>query len=167
MKIHAGLLTHNNTSAGVGKVLDLGFNGDFDYKNHSWNMVFVATAGGNGHEEPVVVEVFSSDDYTAVSAGNPASRIASITIPVESLGRNGRVYGFTMPKGVKRYFTIKVDGNPDFSTGITVTAGITDDVDTDVVPGVDWTYYKADTTTSEVKGVMSEAMEAIFPEANE
>ena len=42
MKIHKHLLTHDDVvGATAGKILDLGFNGPFDIKNHNWNMVFV------------------------------------------------------------------------------------------------------------------------------
>jgi hypothetical protein len=46
-----------------------------------------------------------------------------------------------MPRGLERYFTLAVTG----ADATVVTAGITDAVDTDVNPGVDWTYFKADT----------------------
>ena len=155
MKIHKSFLTHDGTTTGEGKILDLGFNGDFDHKNHSWNMVFVAptdTADGNF-------------PYTVVVKSGDTTEGTMPTIATATVENGGQPTGFPMPKGVKRYFTLAISP-ADGGTLRAVTAGITDEVDTDVLPGVNWTYYKADTSTSEVKGTMSEAMETLFPEAN-
>jgi hypothetical protein len=53
-----------------------------------------------------------------------------------------------MPKGLKRYFTLGITGT---TLPATVTAGITDIVDTDTE--FDWTNYKAQTGTSAVPEV--------------
>lgn len=154
MKIHKGFLTHDNTNTGEGKILDLGFNGDFDHKNHSWNMVFVAPAPIAESNFPFTVVVKSGDTVGEMT-----------TIATATVEYGGQPTGFPMPKGVKRYFTLAITSAPGGTLGA-ITAGITDEVDTDVLPGVNWTYYNADTSTSEVKGIMSEAMEKLFPEAN-
>lgn len=162
MKIHKGFLTHDATTGGAGKVLDLGFNGDFDYKNHTWNMLFVQIPSREGaYDEdffPVTVMVKTADTLAGVASGT----FATLTIPWNASYAKGGVAFFPMPKGLKRYFTMAItsaDGGD-----ATYTAGITDGEDTVVTPGMNWTYYNADTSTSEVKGIMSEAMERLFSE---
>jgi len=187
MQIHKGLLTHDGVvGATAGKVLDLGFNGDFDIKNHRWNTVFVAfpanssataitlaaktwfpaeyktgvaysandlvaykgnaykvtsaiTAVNNTGFDKVVADKLDLAGVSAVFAANAAT-IGSVTVPAAN-AKLGGVWGMPMPRGLERYFTLAVTG----ADATVVTAGITDAVDTDVNPGVDWTYFKADT----------------------
>jgi hypothetical protein len=144
MKIHKDLLTHDGVApAETGRVLDLGFNGDFDHKKHDWNMLFVqfpAKAGGSD----MTLTAFSAQSGVANLATN-ANAIGSIIVPAETIQKGG-VVGFNMPTGLKRYFTIAFTGTtlPD-----AVTAGVTDEVDTDLA--FNWTNYKAATGTSEIR----------------
>lgn len=146
MKIHASLLTHDGVApATAGKVLDLGFNGDFDHKKSDWNMLFVQfPAKSNGTALTLTAYTVQSTISGIVAAGN---KIGELVIPAATVQKGG-VVGMRMPKGLKRYFTLGFAGTykPD-----TVTAGITDEVDTDLT--IDWTNYKAATGTSEVAEV--------------
>lgn len=143
MKIHNGLLTHDGVApATAGKVLDLGFDGDFDVKNTSWNTVFVAFAKADkGTDMTVKVQSVQS---TISAITNSANTIGTFVIPAASIQKGG-VYGIKMPTGLKRYFTLAITGT---TLPATVTAGITDVVDTDTE--FNWTNYKASTGTSEV-----------------
>lgn len=143
MKIHNGLLTHDGVApATAGKVLDLGFDGDFDVKNTSWNTVFVAFAAtAKGTDMTVKVQSVQS---TISSITNSVNTIGTFVIPAASIQKGG-VYGIKMPTGLKRYFTLAITGT---TLPATVTAGITDVVDTDTE--FNWTNYKASTGTSEV-----------------
>lgn len=143
MKIHNGLLTHDGVApATAGKVLDLGFDGDFDVKNTSWNTVFVAFAAmAKGTDMTVKVQSVQS---TISGITNSANTIGTFVIPAASIQKGG-VYGIKMPTGLKRYFTLAITGT---TLPATVTAGITDVVDTDTE--FNWTNYKASTGTSEV-----------------
>ena len=144
MKIHKDLLTHDGVApATAGKVLDLGFNGDFDHKKHDWNMLFVqfpATDKGTD----MTLTAFSAQSGVE-NIATDANAIGSIIVPADTV-RKGGVVGVDMPTGLKRYFTIALKGTtlPD-----AVTAGITDEVDTDLA--FNWTNYKAATGTSEVR----------------
>lgn len=164
MKIHKGFLTHDATTGGVGKLLDLGFNGDFDYKNHTWNMLFVQIpsreAAYTKESFPITVSLITANSLDDEDGG---TIFATLAIPWNASYAKGGVAFFPMPKGLKRYFTMSITGAGE---GTKFTAGITDGEDTAVTPGMNWTYYKADTSTSEAKGIMSEAMEKLFPEAN-
>lgn len=144
MKIHNDLLTHNGVAANAtGKVLDLGFNGDFDRKKLEWNMVFVQfPAKASGTDMTVKVYSVQSSISGIVDAGNV---IGTVVVPAAEVQKGGLI-GLPMPKGLKRYFTIGISGTTIPTTGI--TAGITDEVDTDLK--FDWTNYKAATGSTEV-----------------
>ena len=146
MKIHQAFLTHDNvTPATAGKVIDLGFNGDFDMKQSEWNMIFIQFAGkSSGTAMTVKAYSVQSTISGIVADGNV---IGTLVVPATTVQKGG-VVGIRMPKGLKRYFTLGVSGVtlPSY-----VTAGITDVVDTDTV--FDWTNYKAQTGTSEVTEV--------------
>lgn len=145
MRIHKDLLTHDNVAPGApAKVIDLGFNGDFDHKKSDWNMLFVQFAG-KATGTALTVKAYSVQDTISgiVSNGNI---IGQFVIP-EADVRKGGVFGVPVPRGLKRYFTLGFEGTtaPDY-----VTAGITDEVDTDT--RFDWTNYKAaNTGSSEVR----------------
>jgi hypothetical protein len=138
------------THAGVapttaGKVIDLGFNGDFDVKKTDWNTVFVqfpAKAGGT--EMTVSVYTVQSGISGIVATGN---KIGEIVVSAASVQKGG-VVGIPMPRNLKRYFTLGITGT---TIPATVTAGITDVVDTDL--DFNWTNYKAQTGSSEVEEV--------------
>jgi hypothetical protein len=146
MKIHASLLTHDGVApATAGKVIDLGFDGDFDVKKTDWNTVFVqfpAKAGGT--QMTVTVYTVQSGIGGIVAVGN---KIGEIVIPADSVQKGG-VVGIPMPRNLKRYFTLGITGT---TIPATVTAGITDVVDTDL--DFNWTNYKAQTGSSEVEEV--------------
>lgn len=144
MKIHQDLLTHDGVApATTGKVIDLGFNGDFDRKNTNWNMVFVQFgAKASGTDMTVKAYSVQSTISGIVGSGNV---IGQIVIPAAVVQKGG-VVGIPMPKGLKRYFTLGISGT---TLPAAVTAGITDEVDTDLT--FDWTNYKAATGTSEVR----------------
>lgn len=136
--IHKGLLTHDGVvPATAGKVIDLGFNGDFDIKNNAWNMVFVAFPT-NPDAAAITVSVKTAQEKDSVAA---AAALASFTVP-QTVAKEGGTFGIRMPMGIKRFFTLAITGG---SAADKYTAGITDIVDTDVNPGVDWTNYKAST----------------------
>lgn len=156
MKIHKDLLTHDgftltknkNDGTNKGKVLDLGFNGDFDVKKTDWNTFFVQVNGLPSVDASAVAKVVAYSVQSTISgiigAGN---KIAEFDIP-NSVLKNGGVIGIPMPRGLKRYFTVDVvTSNHDLPTSF--TAGITDVVDTDL--NINWTNYKAVTGTSEVR----------------
>lgn len=165
MKIHKDLLTHdgkalvaNKSDATlVGKAIDLGFNGDFDHKKSDWNMLFVQCDGGSGDPNAslvVTMKVYSaqtlsgaSDAAKAAAMVADANLIGSAVIPADVI-KNGGVIGIPMPSGLKRYFTINFTTS-EHSVGTTaakLTAGITDEVDTDT--RFNWTNYKAQNTGS-------------------
>lgn len=146
MKIHASLLTHDGVApATTGKVLDLGFNGDFDVKKTDWNTVFVQfPAKANGTQMTVSVYTVQSTISGIVATGN---KIGDIVIPAASVQKGG-VVGIPMPRNLKRYFTLGIAGSTLPSV---VTAGITDVVDSDL--DFNWTNYKAQTGSSEVDEV--------------
>ena len=168
MKIHKDLLTHdgkalvqNKADATlVGKAIDLGFNGDFDHKKSDWNMLFVQCDGGSGDPNSsleVTMKVYSaqtlSGDTDSAKAANmvsDANLIGSAVIPADVI-KNGGVTGIPMPSGLKRYFTINFTTS-NHSVGTTaakLTAGITDEVDTDT--RFNWTNYKAQTGSSALR----------------
>ena len=66
--------------------------------------------------------------------------IGTMTI-TEAAVKKGGVFGVPMPVGLKRLFGIALSG----ASGVVVTAGITDQVDTDCVPGADFTFLRAET----------------------
>ena len=146
MKIHKSFLTHDGVvPTTAGKAIDLGFNGDFDFKKNEWNMVFIqfpAKASGTA----MTVKVYTKQDNitSLVSDGNA---IGTIVIPADKVQKGG-VVGIRMPNGIKRYFTLGITGT---TLPATVTAGITDVVDTDTE--LDWTNYKAKTGISAVPEV--------------
>ena len=146
MKIHQSFLTHDGVAPSAdGKVIDLGFNGDFDLKKNEWNMIFIQFAG-KANATPITVTAYSKQsEISSITDGSNA--IGTLSIPSDK-AKKGGVFGVRMPKGLKRYFTLGITGTvlPD-----TVTAGITDIVDTDTE--FDWTNYKANTGTSEVPEV--------------
>lgn len=148
MKIHASFLTHDGVSpTTTGKVIDLGFNGDFDVKKTDWNTVFVQfPAKANGTQMTVTVYTIQSGISGIVASGN---KIGEIVIPATSVQKGG-VVGIPMPRNLKRYFTLGITGSTS-TLPSTVTAGITDVVDTDL--DFNWTNYKASTGTSEVPEV--------------
>lgn len=136
--IHKGLLTHDGVvPATEGKVLDLGFNGDFDIKNNAWNMVFVAFPA-NTNAAAITVAVKTAQVKDDIGA---AAALASFVVP-QDVAKAGGTFGIRMPMGLKRFFTLAITGGVATDK---YTAGITDIVDTDVNPGVDWTNYKAKT----------------------
>lgn len=156
MKIHKDLLTHDgftltqnkNDGTNKGKVLDLGFNGDFDVKKTDWNTFFVQVNGLTSVNSAATAKVVAYSVQSGISgiigAGN---KIAEFDIP-NSVLKNGGVIGIPMPRGLKRYFTVDVvTSNHAMPTSF--TAGITDVVDTDL--SINWTNYKAVTGTSEVR----------------
>jgi hypothetical protein len=147
MKIHKSFLTHDGVSPNAaGKVIDLGFNGDFDLKKNEWNMIFIQFAGKESATSVTVTAYSKQSDISSIVAS--ANAIGTLTIPADK-AKKGGVFGVRMPKGLKRYFTLDITGTtlPD-----TITAGITDIVDTDTE--FDWTNYKAaNTGTSEVPEV--------------
>lgn len=141
MKIHQSFLTHDGVSPNTaGKVIDLGFNGDFDYKKNEWNMVFVQFAG-KATATSMTVTVYSKQEAIS-SITTSTNVIGTLTILSDKVQKGG-VFGIRMPKGLKRYFTLGFSGAtlPDV-----VTAGITDAIDTDTE--LDWTNYKAPNTGS-------------------
>lgn len=156
MKIHKDLLTHDgfvltknkNDGTNKGKVLDLGFNGDFDVKKTDWNTFFVQVNGLasiNASASAKVVAYTVQDTISGILTAS--NKIAEFNIPLDVL-KNGGVVGIPMPRGLKRYFTVDVvTANYDLPTSF--TAGITDVVDTDL--NLNWTNYKAATGTSEVR----------------
>lgn len=146
MKIHQAFLTHDGVAPSTsGKVIDLGFDGDFDVKNTAWNTVFVAFAAkASGTDMTVKV---CSIQSTIANITNSANVIGTFTIPAASVQKGG-VYGVKMPTNMKRYFTLAISGT---TLPATVTAGITDVVDTDTE--FNWTNYKASTGSSEVTEV--------------
>ena len=195
--IHKQLLTHDNVLGNAsGKVIDLGFNGDFDIKNHRWNMVFIALpAGTYDATVALTVKTLKPDVYNGgplakdslvmkdgcvykciASANSKATwddaewkkldldgvktetfvDIGKVEV-TSGIAGNGGVFGIVMPKGLGRYFTMAVSGANDK----VVTAGITDMVDNDVNPGIDWTYYKADTHGVCQPGRIEKAMAAL------
>lgn len=158
MKIHASFLTHDGVApATAGKVIDLGFNGDFDVKKTDWNTVFVqfpAKAGGT--QMTVSVYTVQSGISGIVATGN---KIGEIVIPAASVQKGG-VVGIPMPRNLKRYFTLGIAGT---TIPATVTAGITDAVDTDL--DFNWTNYKAQTGSSEVAEVRVATTEDIADHA--
>lgn len=143
MKIHKDLLTHDGVAPSTaGKVIDLGFNGDFDHKKTEWNMVFIQfSAKASGTDMTVKA---CSVQSTIANITNSANVIGTLVVPAATVQAGG-VVGIPMPKGLKRYFTLAITGT---TLPATVTAGITDEVDTDL--NFDWTNYKAATGTSEV-----------------
>lgn len=143
MKIHSGLLTHDGVAPSTaGKVVDLGFDGDFDVKNTAWNTVFVAFAAKAGGTDMTVKVQSVQSTISAIT--NSANTIGTFVVPAASVQKGG-AFGVKMPTGLKRYFTLAVSGT---TLPATVTAGITDVVDTDT--GFNWTNYKASTGSSEV-----------------
>lgn len=146
MKIHQSFLTHDGVApATAGKVIDLGFDGDFDVKNTSWNTVFVAFAAKAGGTDMTVKVQSVQDTISAIT--NSANTIGTFVIPAASVQKGG-VYGVKMPTNLKRYFTLAISGT---TLPATLTAGITDVVDTDTE--FNWTNYKASTGSSEVTEV--------------
>lgn len=158
MKIHASFLTHDGVSpTTAGKVIDLGFNGDFDVKKTDWNTVFVQfPAKEAGTQMTVTVYSVQSGISGIVASSN---RIGEIVIPATSVQKGG-VVGIPMPRNLKRYFTLNITGATIPST---VTAGITDAVDTDL--DFNWTNYKAQTGSSEVEEVRVATTEDIAEHA--
>lgn len=199
MMIHKELLTHDGVASNTaGKVIDLGFNGDFDVKNNAWNMVFVAlpkatyygavsvtvetenapafVAGGSYTQNKSyikkagcvykfvgttgTVSSWSDSDWTKLDLAGVAAEwdnhtsttyhfkneLATFSVDATKAA-NGGVFGLRMPQGLGRYFTLAISGAKSGSDSgyHDVTAGITDQVDTDCNPGVDWTFYKAET----------------------
>ena len=146
MKIHQSFLTHDGVAPSTdGKAIDLGFNGDFDLKKNEWNMIFIQfPAKASGTAMTVTAYTKQANITSLASSGNA---IGTIVVPADKVQKGG-VVGVRMPKGLKRYFTLGIAGTtlPD-----TVTAGITDIVDTDTE--FDWTNYKAQTGTSAVPEV--------------
>lgn len=185
MDINKGLLFLDGVAAtSTAKILDLGFNGDFDYKNTAWNRLFAAfpvTSSGTA----LTIKVFTCDsEYdasasyavgdlvmkdgvmyrctTAITGGEAwtaghwsttltDSALASLVIPQASV-RAGGAYAFPMPVGLKRYVTVVCSA---VTAPSKVTVGITNDVDTDAIAlggGINWTYYKAKTLGTALKG---------------
>lgn len=146
MKIHASLLTHDGVAPSTaGKILDLGFNGDFDVKKTDWNTVFVAfPAKASGTD--MTVKVCTVQD-TIANILNQANVIGTFVVPAAQVQAGG-VIGVHMPQNLKRYFTLAISGT---TLPETVTAGITDVVDSDL--SINWTNYKAATGASEVEEV--------------
>lgn len=197
MMIHKQLLTHDNVLGNTaGKVIDLGFNGDFDVKNRRWNMVFIALpAGTYDATTTLTVKTLKPDVYNGgpIAKGTLVMKDGCVYKCIASenskatwddaewkkldldgvktetfveigkvevtsgIAGNGGVFGIVMPKGLGRYFTMAISGANDK----VVTAGITDMVDNDVNPGIDWTYYKADTHGVCQPGRIEKAMEAL------
>ena len=146
MKIHQSFLTHDGVApTTAGKAIDLGFNGDFDIKKNDWNMIFIQFPAKTGGTAMTVKAYTKQADITSlVSDGNV---IGTIVVPADKVQKGG-VVGIRMPNGLKRYFTLGITGT---TLPATVTAGITDVVDTDTE--LDWTNYKAKTGTSAVPEV--------------
>ena len=146
MKIHKDLLTHDGVApATAGKVIDLGFNGDFDHKKSDWNMVFVQFpkyVSGTAWTDMTVKACSVQSTISGIT--NSANVIGTLVIPAATLAKGG-VVGIPMPRGLKRYFTLQVTGT---TLPATITAGITDEVDTDL--NFNWDNYDATTGTSEV-----------------
>lgn len=159
MKIHKDLLTHDGATVTggntvIGKTIDLGFNGDFDRKKTDWNLLFIhvpATSGGSALTVKAYSkqsEIYDSNgNYILVVAASPNTNlIATATISADKVQKGG-VFAIQMPRGLKRYFTLTVTAGQ--TPPGPITAGITDEVDTDLE--LDWTNYKAATGTSEVR----------------
>lgn len=157
MMIHSQLLTHDGVGAGFGKVLDLGFNGDFDLKNNAWNMVFIAFPAIATASAAVTVKVITDNTKSNVTAA--ATPLATIVVPANVL-KAGGAFGVKMPTGIKRFWALKVETSNVAET-VKFTAGITDIVDTDCNPGIDWTYYKAATAGVGQPGRIERAAELI------
>lgn len=156
MKIHKDLLTHDgftltknkDDGTNAGKVLDLGFNGDFDVKKTDWNTFFVQVNGKSDISDSATAKVVAYSVQSTISGIiNAANKIGEVDIPHDVL-KNGGVIGIPMPRNLKRYFTVDVVTS-DHNQPTSFTAGITDVVDTDT--RIDWTNYKASTGTSEVR----------------
>ena len=150
MDINKGLLFLDGQAAtAVAKVLDLGFNGDFDYKNHCWNRLFVAfpkTASATD----LTLKVYAKQSGLPSTDG-ATDLIASLVVPAAKV-QPGGAFAFPMPVGLKRYVTVALSATTAPSK---VTVGITNDVDTDAVAlggGIDWTNYKASTLGTAVTG---------------
>lgn len=132
------------------KVLDLGFSGDFDYKNHAWNRIFVAfptTASATD----LTLKVFAKQANATIDTSATTDLIATLTIPAAKVQAGG-VMAFNMPTGLKRYVTVKAAASTAPSK---VTVGITNDADTDAIAlggGIDWTNYKANTLGTAITG---------------
>lgn len=141
MMIHAGLLTHDAAVPGLGKIIDLGFNGDFDVKNNAWNTVFVQVTKNASVTKNLVVSILTSQELvvstteqlTVENASNVT--IGTFTIPAATIKKGG-VVGVKMPKGIKRYFTLLLapSATDSYLSATKCTAGITDQVDTDLAP---------------------------------
>lgn len=128
------MLTHDGVApATAGKVIDLGFNGDFDIRKSDWNNLFVAfPAKANATTMTMTVYTVQENIDTITS-----TTLATVVIPAYVVQRGG-TYGIRIPRGVKRYITVGFTGTtlPD-----KVTAGVTDVVDSQL--DVDWTNYDA------------------------
>lgn len=144
MKIHHDLLTHDGVApTTTGKVLDLGFNGDFDHKKSDWNMLFVQFPAKPSGTDMTIKAYTVQATISGIIDNNNV--IGQIVVPAATVQKGG-VVGVPMPTGLKRYFTLGITGT---TLPATVTAGITDEVDTDLT--FNWTNYKAATGTSEVR----------------
>ena len=143
MDINKGLLFLDGLApSAVAKVIDLGFNGDFDHKNECWNRLFVAFAGKASGTDMTVK--FYAKQSGVPSLDGTTDLIATLVIPAAKV-QIGGAFAFPMPTGLKRYCTVAVSGSTLPSK---VTVGITNDVDTDAIAlggGIDWTNYKAST----------------------
>lgn len=146
MKIHKDLLTHDGVApTTAGKVIDLGFDGDFDVKKTDWNTVFIAfPAKASGTDMTVKVCTVQSTIANITNASNVIGTFVVSAAKVQA----GGVVGIKMPQDLKRYFTLAISGT---TLPATVTAGITDVVDSDLT--INWTNYKAATGSSEVDEV--------------
>lgn len=148
MDINKGLLFLDGVAISAdAKVLDLGFNGDFDYKNTAWNRLFVAVPA-KASATDLTLKVFAKQ--ASVPATNAdTDLIATLVIPAAKV-QAGCVLAFPMPTGLKRYVTVKFSVVAE--TGVApdkVTCGITNDVDSDI-PSIDWTNYNASTSGTAV-----------------
>lgn len=96
-----------------------------------------------------VAESWTSGHWSALESDGS---LASLTVPAAN-SKAGGAYAFNMPVGLKRYVTVAIAVGSYYPAKFTV--GITNDVDTDCVAlagGVDWTYYKASTLGTALKG---------------
>lgn len=153
MDINKGLLFYDGQAVSeTAKVLDLGFSGDFDHHNKTWNRLFIAfPKSASGTPAALLLKVYAKQDGLPSVDDDGDDYIGTLTIPADKV-KTGGTFAFDPPSGLKRYVTVGVEGT---TAPAKVTCGFTNEVDTDCVMlggGVDWTNYKAETEGTAVTG---------------
>ena len=117
MKIHQAFLTHDGVAPSTtGKVIDLGFNGDFDMKQSEWNMIFVQFAGKNsGTDMTVSAYTKQANIATSPVIVNSANLIGTLVVPAATVQKGG-VLGIRIPGNGKNVFPL-IDGIVHKQTG--------------------------------------------------